>query len=96
MCGGSDTPSNPCFQHSPDAINTLMGSLAYAACGPSPSGICPTPTGPFTGNGYYSWYTRHVLFLIEIVLKVEILQTQFIVMVLCQSQELHQQLVISF
>jgi hypothetical protein len=56
MCGGSDTPSNPCFQHSPDAINTLMGSLAYAACGPFPSGICPTPTGPFTGNGYYSWY----------------------------------------
>jgi hypothetical protein len=56
MCGGSDTPSNPCFQHSPDAINTLMGSLAYAACGPSPSGICPTPTGPFTDNGYYSWY----------------------------------------
>jgi hypothetical protein len=56
MCGGSDTPSNPCLQHSPDAINTLMGSLAYAACGPSPSAICPTPTGPFTGNGYYSWY----------------------------------------
>jgi hypothetical protein len=57
MCGGSDTPSNPCFQNSPDTINTLMGSLAYAACGPSPSGLCPTPTGPFTGNGYYSWYT---------------------------------------
>jgi hypothetical protein len=57
MCGGSDTPSNPCFQNSPDNINTLMGSLAYAACGPSPLGICPTPTGPFTGNGYYSWYT---------------------------------------
>lgn len=56
MCGGSDTPSNPCFQNSPDAIGTLMGSLAYAACGPSPSGICPTPRGPFTGNGYYSWY----------------------------------------
>jgi hypothetical protein len=56
MCGGSNTPSNPCLQHSPDAINTLMGSLAYAACGPSPSGICATPTGPFTGNGYYSWY----------------------------------------
>jgi hypothetical protein len=58
MCGGSATPSNPCFQNSPDSINTLMGSLAYAACGPSPSGICPTPTGPFTGNGYYSWYGK--------------------------------------
>jgi hypothetical protein len=56
MCGGSATPSNPCFQNSPDAINTLLGSLAYAACGPSPSSICPTPTGPFTSNGYYSWY----------------------------------------
>jgi hypothetical protein len=57
MCGGSNTPSNPCFQNSPDVINTLMGSLAYEACGPSPSSdICPTPTGPFTGNGYYSWF----------------------------------------
>jgi hypothetical protein len=56
MCGGSDTPSNPCLQDSPDVINTLMGSLAYAACGLFPSGICPTPTGPFTGDGYYSWY----------------------------------------
>jgi hypothetical protein len=97
MCGGSDTPSNPCFQHSPDRINTLLGSLAYAACGPSPSGICPTPTGPFTGNGYYSWFVHPCYYHHpDCAQGGNITNAVYSAMVLCQLQELHQQSVIGF